>query len=157
MTSTLSPTLPAPTARLTAAASRAATPAAAARALPRPARWAGRVLSGVTCAGLAAGAAMGIAGAPAAIAGAVQLGYAPHLVPVLALVELACLLLYLVPRTAVLGAVLSTGYFGGAVATHLRLEQPLTQVLVPVYAAALLWAGLYLRDPRVRAMLRHAR
>jgi hypothetical protein len=149
----------APTPSLTAAELRAATPTtpAAPRALPRIARWAGRVLSGVTCAGLAAGAAMGVAGAPAAIEGAVQLGYAPHHVPALGLVELACLLLYLVPRTAVLGAVLLTGYFGGAVATHLRLEQPLAQVLVPVYAAALVWAGIYLCDLRVRAMLRRAR
>ena len=153
----MSTTLLAPTAPRTAVQSPADAPTAAARALPRAALWAGRALSGVTCAGLAAGAAMGVAGAPAAIEGAVQYGYAPHLVPVLAWVELACLVLYLVPRTAVLGAVLFTGYFGGAVATHLRLGQSLAEVLVPVYAAALLWAGLSLRDPRVLAMLRRAR
>ena len=156
----MSMTLLAPTAPRTAAESLAdaptASPTASPRALPRAAVWAGRILSGVTCAGLAAGAAMGITGAPAAVEGAVQYGYAPHLVPVLAFVELACLVLYLVPRTAVLGAVLFSGYFGGAVATHLRLGQSLAEVLVPVYAAALLWAGLSLRDPRVRALLRPA-
>ena len=63
-----------------------------------------------------------------------------------------------IPRTAALGAVLWTGYFGGAVATHLRLDQPLlTQVLVPVYAATVVWLGLYLRDARVRALFRPAR
>jgi hypothetical protein len=154
----MSTTLLAPTAPLAAAtAPRTAAPLASASALPRVRRWAGRLLSGLTCAGLAAGAATGLSGMQAAIDGAVQLGYAPHHVPVLSLVELACLLLYLVPRTAVLGAVLFTGYFGGAVATHLRLGQPLAEVLVPVCAATLLWVGLYLRDPRVGRMLGRAR
>jgi hypothetical protein len=143
-----------PTTAPLAATSRTTALPAAARDLPRVARWVGRLLSGITSLGLAAGAAMGIAGVPAAIEGAVQLGYAPHHVPVLALVELVCLILYLVPRTAVLGVVLMTGYFGGAVATHVRLEQSLAEVLVPVYAATLLWVGLWLRDARVRAMLR---
>jgi hypothetical protein len=122
------------------------------------ARWAGRVLSGTVAVGLAAGAAMGLSGAPAAVEGTVALGFAPHHLPIVALIEVACLVLYLVPRTAVLGAVLWTGYFGGAVATHLRLDQPLlSQTLVPVYVATVLWLGLYLRDARVRALVRGAR
>ena len=153
----MSTTLLATTARLAAAADSRSATSAPRRAMPRVARWAGRLISGITCAGLSVGVVMGLSGAPAAIEGAVQLGYAPHHVQALALVELACLVLYLVPRTAILGGVLWTGYFGGAVATHLRLDQPLAQVLVPVYAAALLWAGLYLRDPRVAAVLRRAR
>jgi hypothetical protein len=69
-------------------------------------------------------------------------------------IELACLTLYLVPRTAVLGAVVFTGYLGGAVATHLRIGNPLlSHTLFPVYVAALLWGGLYLRDPRLRALM----
>jgi hypothetical protein len=60
-----------------------------------------------------------------------------------------------IPRTSVLGAVLLTGYLGGAIATNLRVELPLfTHVLFPVYVAALLWGGLYLRDERVRALIR---
>ena len=157
MSAPLLATAPLATARLATPDAPAALPAA--RRTPSPAaRWVGRVLSGVAVAGLSAGAAMGLSGAPAAVEGTVQLGFAPHHMPILALVELACVVIYLLPRTAVLGAVLWTGYFGGAVATHLRLDQPLlTQVLVPVYAATILWLGLYLRDARVRALLRPAR
>jgi hypothetical protein len=71
----------------------------------------------------------------------------------------ACLIVHLVPRTAVLGAVLLTGYLGGAVATQVRVGNPiLTHTLFPVYVAAFLWAGLWLRDRRVRSLLpvRHA-
>jgi len=69
------------------------------------------------------------------------------------IILLACVVLYLVPRTAVLGAVLLTGYLGGAVVTHLRLGDPLfSHVLFPVYVGVLLWAGLYLRDERVRVI-----
>ena len=67
---------------------------------------------------------------------------------------LACVLAYVVPRTSVLGAVLLTGYLGGAVATHVRVGSPLfTHVLFPTYLAALLWGGLMLRDARLRAFL----
>jgi len=60
-----------------------------------------------------------------------------------------------IPRTAVLGAILWTGYLGGAIATHVRVANPLfTHVLFPIYVAVFIWAGLWLRDPRVRAMLR---
>jgi hypothetical protein len=137
----------------------AASPLAASPAPPSSAaRWAGRVLSGIMVTFLAGGAAMGLAGVPAAVEGTAQLGFARHHLPILSAVELACIALYLVPRTAVLGAVLFTGYFGGAIATHLRLEQPLlSQTFVPLYAAAFLWLGLYLRDARVRALLRPAR
>lgn len=61
----------------------------------------------------------------------------------------------LVPRTSLLGAVLWTGYLGGAIATHVRVGSPLlTHTLFPIYVAALIWAGLWLRDSRLRAMLR---
>ena len=71
------------------------------------------------------------------------------------MIQLACLVVYLVPRTAVLGAVLWTGYLGGAIATHVRVENPLfTHVLFPVYVAALLWGGLWLRVPALRAIFR---
>ncbi len=67
---------------------------------------------------------------------------------------LSCVLVYLVPRTSVLGAVLLTGYLGGAVATHVRVGNPLfTHVLFPVYIAALLWVGLMMRDGRLQAFL----
>jgi len=89
-----------------------------------------------------------------AVQGTVALGYPEHAVAVIGAIELVCLVLYLVPRTAVLGAVVFTGYLGGAVATHLRVGNPLlSHTLFPIYVAALLWGGLYLRDPRLRAML----
>ena len=70
------------------------------------------------------------------------------------IVVLVCVILYVVPRTAVLGAILLTGYLGGAVATHLRVGDPLfSHTLSPVYFAVLLWGGLYLRDERLRALI----
>jgi len=70
------------------------------------------------------------------------------------IIQLICVVLYLVPRTAVLGALLLTGYLGGAVASQLRVGAPLlSHTLFPIYVAALLWGGLYLREPRLRALL----
>jgi len=77
-------------------------------------------------------------------------GFSPGLVTAIFVLELACLAIYLVPPTAVLGALLLTGYLGGAVVTHLRVGQPFT---MPVVIGVLVWAGLYLRDARVRAIL----
>ncbi len=89
-----------------------------------------------------------------AIEGTTRLGYPAHVVRGLGVVEVACLALYLFPRTAPLGAVLWTGYLGGAIATHVRIGSPLfSHVLFPIYVAAMLWGGLWLRDPRVRALL----
>jgi DoxX-like protein len=82
-----------------------------------------------------------------------QLGYSLSLAVPLAIIELVCLVLYVIPRTSVLGAVLLTGYLGGAVASNLRIGAPLfTNVLFPVYVALFLWGGLYLRDAALRAV-----
>lgn len=122
------------------------------------ARRAGHILTGLAALFLAMDVAMKLAGAKAAVDGTAQLGFAPGTVPILGVIGLACLVLYIIPRTAPLGAVLWTGYLGGAVAAQLRVGHPLfTQTLFPVYVAALVWGGLYLRDPRVRALLRAAR
>jgi len=83
-----------------------------------------------------------------------QLGFPEGVIVWLGLIQVACLVTYLVPRTAVLGAVLWTGYLGGAIATHVRVGSPLlTHTLFPIYVAAFLWLGLWLRDHRVRAIL----
>ena len=88
------------------------------------------------------------------IDGTLQLGYSRDIVFTLGAVLLACVLVYLIPRTSVLGAILLTAYLGGAVATHVRVQSPLfTHVLFPTYVAAVLWGGLLLRDPRLRAFL----
>ena len=121
-------------------------------------RWAGRILSGIAVLFLTVDLAMKLAGAKAAVDGTVKLGWQPHHLPILGGLQLVCLVLYLIPRTAPLGAVLWTGYLGGAVATHLRVDDPLfSHILFPVYVAALIWGGLYLRDARVREALQPAR
>jgi hypothetical protein len=83
----------------------------------------------------------------------VQLGYSESVIPGLGIVLLACVALYLVPRTSVLGAILLTGYLGGAVATHVRVGDGLFPVLFPVIVGALVWGGLVVRDPRLAALL----
>lgn len=83
-----------------------------------------------------------------------HIGWSASLAPDLGVILLCCTLLYAIPRTSILGAVLLTGYLGGAVATHLRVGDPLfSHVLFPVYLGIALWAGLFLRDHRVRTLL----
>ena len=83
-----------------------------------------------------------------------QLGYPVSVSRGIGLLQLVCLAVYVIPRTSILGAVLLTGYLGGAVATHVRVGSPLfTHILFPIYVAVLLWGGLFLRDDRVRALI----
>ena len=135
-------------------------PLAATSAVRRSAtsRWAGRILTGLSVLFLAFDAAIKLFPNEAAITGTTALGYQPHHLPIIGAIALACLVLYVIPRTAPLGAILWTGYFGGAIATHLRVDNPLfSHILFPIYVAAFIWGGLYLRDERVRALLRPAR
>ncbi len=132
--------------------------AAAAPALSARARWAGRILSGIPALFLLADGAMKLVGPPPVTESFVRMGMSPSLATAIGLLELACLAIYLLPRTAALGAVLLTGYLGGAISLHVRLGDPLlTHVLFPSYLGALLWAGLFLRDPRLPALLRARR
>jgi hypothetical protein len=113
--------------------------------------WAGRVLSGLPALLLVVSAAMKLSHPPMVVETFVgKLGYPASVLPALAVLELFCTVVYAVPRTAVLGAVLLTGYLGGAVATHVRVGEPF---VVPLLLGVFLWAGLYLRDERVRALL----
>jgi hypothetical protein len=124
------------------------------RAGSRHALWTGRALSGVAAALLILDSAGKLLEAQPVLDGTKQLGYPPDIVFSLGMTLLACVLVYLVPRTSVLGAVLLTGYLGGAVATHVRVGNPLfTHILAPTYVAALLWGGLVLRDSRLRAFM----
>jgi hypothetical protein len=114
----------------------------------------GRVLSGLAIAFLTFDAAVKLARLPAAIESTIQLGYSASSVLGIGLAELAALILYAFPRTAVLGAILLTAHLGGAVASQVRVGNPLfSHILFPTYVAALVWGGLYLRDARVRALL----
>lgn len=83
-----------------------------------------------------------------------QLGFQPNILTIIGILLLACTLLYVLPATSVLGAVLLTGYLGGAVSVHVRVGNPLFgYILFPVYIGILLWAGLCLREPRLLALL----
>jgi hypothetical protein len=84
----------------------------------------------------------------------VEIGYQENIIVPLGIVLLICTVLYLIPQTSALGAVLLTGYLGGAVATNARIGSPLfSHILFPVYIVVLLWGGLFLRDPRVTALI----
>ena len=120
-------------------------------------RWIGRTLTALPVLFLLFDSALKLANAAPVLETMPQLGYAPEIARSIGLLELFCVLLYLTPRVQVLGAVVLTGYLGGAVATHVCVGNPLfSHVLFPVYIAALFWAGLYLRDARVRALVRSA-
>lgn len=113
--------------------------------------WAGRALSGLPAVMLILSASMKLSHSPQLMEQFVEkFGYPASSLTALALVELACAILFLVPRTAVLGAVLITGYLGGATATHVRVGDPF---IIPVLLGAMAWGGLYFRDARVRALL----
>ena len=117
-------------------------------------RRAGLVLSGLAVLFLLFDSAGKLLQVQPVIDGTLQLGYPRDSVFSLGLVLLSCVLAYTVPRTSVLGALLLTGYLGGAVATHVRVANPLfSHVLFPIYIAAFLWGGLMLRDARLRVLL----
>ena len=90
----------------------------------------------------------------AVIEGTTQLGYPVSVIVPLGIIQIICLILYIVPRTSLIGALLWTGYLGGAVATHVRIGNPLfSHILFPTYVALLLWLGLWLREQRLRVLL----
>ena len=117
-------------------------------------QWAGRIISGIAALALFADSFGKLVQVQPVIDGTLALGYPRDSVFTLGIVLLTCVVLYVIPKTSVLGAVLLTAYLGGAVATHVRVESPLfTHVLVPTYVAAFVWGGLILRDSRLRALL----
>jgi len=92
--------------------------------------------------------------APVAVEGSMQLGYPESVVVGIGVLLLVCTFLYAIPRTSILGAVLLTGYLGGAIATQVRVGNPLfSRVLFPVYVGVMVWGGLFLRDSRLRGLL----
>lgn len=116
--------------------------------------WLGRIITAIPVLFLVFDTAIKLLNIPAVAQSFRDLGYARNLALELGVLELVLIAIYLVPRTAILGAVLWTGYLGGAIATHVRLDNPLfSQVLFPIYVAAFLWLGLWLRDARLRATL----
>jgi len=124
----------------------------------RRAVWAGRILSGLGASFLAFDASLKLLLVAPAVQGTAELGFPPESVARIGVLQALCLAVYLFPRTAVFGAILWTGYLGGAIATHVRVGNPLfSHTLFPIYIAALLWVGLWLREPRLRALVPFAR
>ena len=115
--------------------------------------WGGRIMSALPALFLLVDGAMKLMKPEVVVKTTVELGYGEAVILPLGVVLLACTILYVVPRTAVLGAILLTGYLGGAVATHVRAGQGPFEILFPVLFGALLWGGLVLRDARLRTLL----
>ena len=119
---------------------------------PRPWMvWTGRVLSALPVLMMGFGAAMAFARTPQVLEGMSKFGYPENTILVVGVLELVSALVYMIPRTAVLGAILMTGYLGGAIATHVRIGDPgwPTALILGIFV----WAGLYLRDERIRRLL----
>jgi hypothetical protein len=116
--------------------------------------WTGRVISGLVVVFLLLDGAMKLIPLDIVLTTSAELGIPAHLARPLGVLTLAGTILYAIPRTSVLGAILLTGYLGGAIYTHLRIDSPLlTHTLFGVYLGLLIWGGLYLRDRRVRALI----
>lgn len=117
-------------------------------------RWAGYILSGLPALFLLMDAVGKFVKPEPVVTGTLELGYHESVILPLGIVLLVSVILYVIPRTAILGAVLLTGYLGGAVATHVRVGNPLfSHILVPVYLGIFVWLGLYLRDTRLRKLV----
>ncbi len=116
--------------------------------------WTGRVLSGLVIVFLLADGAMKLVPLDVVVQTHEQLGIPASLARTLGVLTIACTVLYAIPRTAVLGAILLTGYLGGAMAIHLRVGSPIfTHLLFGLYLGLMVWGGLYLRDARLRALI----
>ncbi|MGH9947382.1 MAG: DoxX family protein [Pyrinomonadaceae bacterium] len=115
--------------------------------------WAGYIISALPVLFLLMDGVMKLFKPEIVIKSTVELGYKESVIVPLGVVLLFCTILYAIPRTAVLGAILLTGYLGGAVATHVRAETGAFSIVFPVIMGSLIWLGLYLRDARLRALV----
>ena len=115
--------------------------------------WTGRIVSALPALFLLLDAVMKFIKPAFVVQETVRLGYAESTIVPIGVVLLVCTVLYLIPRTAVLGAILLTGYLGGAVATHVRMAEGWFPIVFPVVFGAVLWLGLYLRDDRLRSLI----
>ena len=115
--------------------------------------WGGRIMSWLPALFLLVDGIMKLFKPAVVVEATVKLGYAEGVIVPLGIVLTVCTILYLIPRTAVLGAILLTGYLGGAVATHVRAGEGLFSISFPIIFGVLLWGGLYLRDNRVRSLI----
>jgi hypothetical protein len=112
--------------------------------------WVGRIISGLVVLFMLFNSVIGLMQPPMAVQGMIHLGYPVHLGTPIAVVMLVCTLIYAIPQTAFLGALLLTGYLGGATASHVRIGEPF---FFPIVVGVLVWAGLFLRVDRLRALI----
>lgn len=112
--------------------------------------WTGRIMSTLPVLMLLFSATMKFSSSPDLAKGFEHLGWKIQLAPSLGVLELVCTVLYAIPRTSVLGAILLTAYLGGATATHIRVGDPFVSTII---VGVVLWGGLFLRNPRLRALL----
>ena len=112
--------------------------------------WVGRVISVLAALVFAMSAIMKLKGGPDIAQGMAHLGLPESLTTPLAVLELSCVVIYLIPATSVLGAILLTGYMGGAICTHLRVGDPF---FVQIAVAICVWLGLYLREDRLKGLI----
>lgn len=116
--------------------------------------WTARIMSGIVILFMLMDSIMKFIQPPSVVEGTVSLGFAEHHILVIGILGLISILLYAYPRTSILGAVLLTGYWGGAIATHVRLDNPLfTHILFPIYLAILAWGGIWLREEKLRDLI----
>jgi DoxX-like family len=116
--------------------------------------WTGRIVSGLVVVAMLFDASLKILRVPAVVEGTTKVGYPANSILPIGVVLLVCVILYAIPRTSILGAILLTGYLGGAVATNVRISSPLLSYgLVPAYIGVLAWGGLFLRDALLRQLI----
>jgi hypothetical protein len=113
--------------------------------------WAGRIVSALPVLLMVFGGTFGLLKPAVAMPGFLQYGYPEKVFLPICILEIVCAVVYAIPRTSALGAILLTGYLGGATATHVRAGEPI--FIVPVILGVLVWGGLYLRDGRLRGLI----
>jgi hypothetical protein len=120
----------------------------------RTSLWVGRILSWIVLLFLIFDGVTKVLKASPSVKGTMELGYSEALVPVIGMILLVCVLFYAIPQTQVLGAILITGYLGGAVASQVRAGKPLfSNELFPIYFAGLVWLAIFLQDGRLRELV----
>ncbi len=115
--------------------------------------WIGRIVGGLPALFLLVDGAMKLVKPAVVVEATTRLGYPESTIIPIGMVLIICTILYLIPATSVLGAILLTGYLGGAVATHVRAGEPVFSIVFAIIFGVLLWLGLYLTDVRLRALL----
>ena len=120
----------------------------------KAALWTSRIITGLVVLFLLFDGITKVMKVPAVVAACVQIGLSQNLVVAIGITLLVCTVLYVIPQTSILGAILLTGYLGGAVCIQLRVGNPLfSQTLFPVYFGVLVWLALYLREARLRSLI----